>query len=46
MLLPRCPNLRAVTFEDPRLDAHGALAADNRSSRERLLAATRGWRAR
>jgi uncharacterized protein (UPF0276 family) len=45
-LLPRCPNLRAVTFEDPRLDPQGALAADNRWSWERLLAATQGWRAR
>jgi uncharacterized protein len=24
-LLPRCPNLRAITYEDPKFDDHGAL---------------------
>jgi uncharacterized protein (UPF0276 family) len=45
-LLPRCPNLRAVTFEDPRFDTAGELARDNRPSWERLVCATEGWRAR
>jgi uncharacterized protein (UPF0276 family) len=43
-LLPLCPSLRAVTFEDPRLDADGELDAGSRASLHRLEAATSGWR--
>jgi uncharacterized protein (UPF0276 family) len=35
-LAPRCPNLRAITFEDPRFDGDGALLPANRASWERL----------
>jgi uncharacterized protein (UPF0276 family) len=44
-LLARCPNLRAVTFEDPRLDAHGALEPDSARSYDALRAITAGWAA-
>jgi uncharacterized protein (UPF0276 family) len=42
-LLSACPNLRAVTFEDPRLDAAGALDVASRASLERLRAAVASW---
>jgi uncharacterized protein (UPF0276 family) len=42
-LLPLCPNLRAVTFEDPRLERDGALDAGSRDSLARLRAATESW---
>ena len=42
-LLPRCPNLRAVTFEDPRLDGAGALLPSSADSWRRLREATREW---
>ena len=42
-LLFRCPNLRAVTFEDPRFDESGALLPENVPSWRSLLAATRSW---
>jgi uncharacterized protein len=40
-LAPRCPNLRAVTYEDPRFDDDGALLPGTRASFERLRAETR-----
>ena len=43
-LLPLCPNLRSVTFEDPRLDGAGELDPGSRVSLERLEVATSGWR--
>ena len=42
-LLGLCPNLRAVTFEDPRFDSAGTLAADNRPSWHRLQELTESW---
>ena len=42
-LLPLCPNARAVTFEDPRLDDDGALAADNLPSWQRLVEVMDPW---
>jgi uncharacterized protein (UPF0276 family) len=36
-LAPRCPNLRAVTFEDPRFDAQGTLLAPSARSWRRLV---------
>jgi uncharacterized protein len=42
-LLARCPNVRAVTYEDPRFDAHGALEASNRPSWARLKELTAPW---
>ena len=50
-LLPLCPNLRAVTFEDPRLqlngdgDGDGALEPASQRSLDRLRQAVRGWSA-
>jgi uncharacterized protein (UPF0276 family) len=45
LLVERCPNLKAVTFEDPRLDTGGALLVDNRPSWEGLERRASGWRA-
>jgi uncharacterized protein (UPF0276 family) len=42
-LLPLCPNLRAVTFEDPRFDDHGAMAPSSRASWDRLQRSLGGW---
>ncbi len=42
-LLVVCPNLRRVTFEDPRLKADGALDAGSRASLERLRAVVEPW---
>jgi uncharacterized protein (UPF0276 family) len=42
-LVPRCPNLRVVTYEDPKFDETGALRPENHASFERLLAASRRW---
>jgi uncharacterized protein (UPF0276 family) len=42
-LLPRCPNLRAVTYEDPRFDEHGALLPTNRPSWARLVESVAPW---
>ncbi len=35
-LVPLCPNLKAVTFEDPRLDSNGAMLASSQTSWSRL----------
>ena len=43
-LLAICPGLRAVTFEDPRLDDAGGFAPGNAESLARLEAAVAGWR--
>ena len=40
-LTPRCPHLRAVTYEDPRFDDDGALVPETASSFERLRATAR-----
>jgi uncharacterized protein (UPF0276 family) len=42
-LLPRCTNLRAVTFEDPRLDGDGQLLPASARSWQRLQEVTRSW---
>jgi uncharacterized protein (UPF0276 family) len=44
-LLPLCPNLRVVTYEDPRFDADGALLPGTTRSFERLRAITARWAA-
>ena len=43
LLLGLCPNARAVTFEDPRFDAQGALVPDNRPSWRRLVEVMGSW---
>ncbi len=42
-LLPMCPNLRAVTFEDPRFDDHGALLPSNVPSWRALRERMKSW---
>lgn len=42
-MIPRCPNLRAVTYEDPRFDADGALLPDTAASFNRLATLAEGW---
>ncbi|HET6280572.1 MAG TPA: DUF692 family protein [Polyangia bacterium] len=42
-LLPLCPNLRAVTFEDPRVDEAGALEPASARSLARLRALLAPW---
>lgn len=42
-LVPRCPNLRAITYEDPRFDAEGALLPGTVAGFERLAALVEGW---
>ena len=37
-LVPRCPNLRAITFEDPRFDEHGTPTPGTAASLARLQA--------
>jgi uncharacterized protein (UPF0276 family) len=43
LLIPRCRNLRAVTFEDPRFDEAGALQSSNVGSWQRLLEIASEW---
>lgn len=43
LLMKRCRNLRAITYEDPRFDAQGALAENNRPSWQRLQQVVEGW---
>jgi uncharacterized protein (UPF0276 family) len=38
LLVPRCPNVRAITYEDPKFDRAGVLAPQARPSLERLHA--------
>jgi uncharacterized protein (UPF0276 family) len=45
-LVDACPNLAAITFEDPRLDEVGALEPGSRASLARLEEATRAWNPR
>ena len=42
-LLARCPNARAVTYEDPVIDADGRLRRKCRPSLERLAARVERW---
>ena len=44
-LLPRCPRLQAITYEDPRFDAAGALVPASLPNLARLREITRGWAA-
>jgi uncharacterized protein (UPF0276 family) len=44
-LLPCCPNLRAITYEDPKFDERGELLAATRASFERLRAQVARWAA-
>jgi uncharacterized protein (UPF0276 family) len=43
VLLERCPNVRAITYEDPRFDAQGALIPKARPSWERLQSTVAQW---
>jgi uncharacterized protein (UPF0276 family) len=42
-LLPHCPNLRVVTYEDPKFDAQGALLGRTRPSFSALQARVAQW---
>ena len=42
-LLEICPNLRAVTYEDPRFDGEGVLVPTNRPSWQRLREIVEPW---
>jgi uncharacterized protein (UPF0276 family) len=42
-LLAQCPNLKAVTFEDPRIDQHGELEPDSANSLAALREVTQEW---
>ncbi len=42
-LIPRCPNLSAITYEDPKFDADGRLIAENIGSFERLRSLVEVW---
>lgn len=44
-LLPLCPNLRAITYEDPKFGPEGVLRRNNRPSLERLKTAVARWAA-
>ena len=44
-LLPLCPALRVVTYEDPRFDDDGALLPGTVASFERLRVLVTAWRA-
>ncbi len=44
-LVPACPNLRTITYEDPRFDAAGVLLPETAGSLERLTALVNGWAA-
>lgn len=44
-LLPRCPRLQAITYEDPRFDAEGALVPASLPNLARLREINRGWAA-
>ncbi|MEO7329381.1 MAG: DUF692 family multinuclear iron-containing protein [Minicystis sp.] len=42
-LLPRCPRLQAITYEDPRFDAEGALTPAALPNLDRLRAIAAAW---
>jgi uncharacterized protein (UPF0276 family) len=42
-LLSLCPNLRAVTYEDPRFDSSGVLLPSNQPSYKRLFELVKPW---
>jgi len=42
-LLPLCPNLCAITYEDPKFDAAGELLSATRAGFERLRTLVAGW---
>lgn len=42
-LVPLCPNLRAITYEDPRFDEAGAIPTAARNNLQRLAAFARHW---
>ena len=44
-LLPLCPNLSAVTYEDPKFDESGELLPETKPSLERLREAVARWTA-
>jgi uncharacterized protein (UPF0276 family) len=43
VLMERCPNLRAITYEDPRFDRSGVLTDSNQKSWEALRQLATGW---
>ncbi len=44
-LVPLCPNVRAVTYEDPVFDEAGLILPEARASMDALRAEARGWNA-
>ena len=42
-LLPLCPNVRAITFEDPRIDEQGRIDRSNEQSLASLRAVVERW---
>jgi uncharacterized protein (UPF0276 family) len=42
-MLPMCPNLRAITYEDPKFDDDGALIRKSVANVERLRAQVAAW---
>lgn len=43
VLMARCPNLRAITYEDARFDRRGVLTDSNQEAWERLQQLVVGW---
>lgn len=43
VLMERCANLRAITYEDPRFDGRGVLTESNQKSLEALRQLVVGW---
>ena len=43
-LLPRCPNLRAITYEDPKYDAEGVILPKAQRNYLRLRTITETWK--
>jgi hypothetical protein len=42
-LIPRCPSLAGVTYEDPKFDAEGVLLPETRASWDSLREVVRTW---
>jgi len=42
-LLPLCPNLKAITYEDPKFDPTGTLVPDSLKGFTALSEAASGW---
>jgi len=42
-LVPLCPNLRAITYEDPKFDAQGTLVPRSQQGFARLREQVAAW---